>query len=43
VALDILAGNGADSPESFRAIVQRNASDPVGSYLDRPSNVALMM
>jgi Ca2+-binding RTX toxin-like protein len=41
VTLDILSGDGADSPESFRAIVQRSSSDGVSAYLDRSSYVTI--
>ncbi len=41
VTLDILSDDGSDSPESFRAIVQRNASDSVSTYLDRSSRVTI--
>lgn len=41
VTLDILGNDGDDSPEAFRAILQRNPTDPVTSYLDRSSFVTI--
>jgi Ca2+-binding RTX toxin-like protein len=41
VTLDILEDGDDDSSEQFRAIVQRNSSDPVTSYLDRSGYVTI--
>jgi Ca2+-binding RTX toxin-like protein len=41
VTLNIINDGVSDSGEQFRAIVQRNASDPVSTYLDRSSFVTI--
>jgi hypothetical protein len=41
VTLNILNDGVADSGEQFRAIVQRNSSDPVSTYLDRSAFVTI--
>ena len=41
VTLNIVNDGASDSGEQFRAIVQRNTSDPVSTYLDRSAFVTI--
>ncbi|MFG5384139.1 CARDB domain-containing protein [Yoonia sp. R2-816] len=41
VTIDVLSGDGNDSPENFRAIVQRNPSDLPDVFLDRSAFVTI--
>ncbi|MBV8685057.1 MAG: DNRLRE domain-containing protein, partial [Alphaproteobacteria bacterium] len=41
ITLNIRNDGVADAGEQFRAIIQRNSSDPVGTYLDRSSFVTI--